>query len=112
MKVRRLAGPKTFYRPNNEKIKAKFEKSLPKLPLFTIEQAFGGWDKASKEHFADGAAVRPNFSIDQALIQLFTPRNSHDISPFPHHLRNATASVRWLWLAGALFATPALASAR
>jgi sulfate transport system substrate-binding protein len=25
------------------------------LPLFTIEQAFGGWDKASKEHFADGA---------------------------------------------------------
>ena len=47
---------KNFYRPNNEKIKAKFEKTLPKLPLFTIEQAFGGWDKASKEHFADGAA--------------------------------------------------------
>ena len=46
---------KNFYRPINEKIKAKFEKTLPKLPLFTIEQAFGGWDKASKEHFADGA---------------------------------------------------------
>jgi sulfate/thiosulfate-binding protein len=46
---------KNFYRPVNEKIKAKFEKSLPKLPLFTIEQAFGGWDKASKLHFADGA---------------------------------------------------------
>jgi sulfate transport system substrate-binding protein len=29
---------------------------LPKLPLFTIEQAFGGWDKAAKDHFADGAA--------------------------------------------------------
>ena len=49
-----IAG-KNFYRPINEKIKAKFEKSLPKLPLFTIDQAFGGWDKASKEHFADGA---------------------------------------------------------
>ena len=49
-----IAG-KNFYRPINEKIKAKFEKTLPKLPLFTIEQAFGGWDKASKEHFADGA---------------------------------------------------------
>ncbi len=49
-----IAG-KNFYRPINEKIKAKFEKALPKLPLFTIEQAFGGWDKASKEHFADGA---------------------------------------------------------
>jgi sulfate transport system substrate-binding protein len=46
---------KNFYRPINEKIKAKFEKTLPKLPLFTIDQAFGGWDKASKEHFADGA---------------------------------------------------------
>jgi sulfate transport system substrate-binding protein len=46
---------KNFYRPINEKIKAKFEKTLPKLPLFTIEQAFGGWEKASKEHFADGA---------------------------------------------------------
>ena len=26
-----------------------------KLPLFTIDQAFGGWDKAAKDHFADGA---------------------------------------------------------
>ena len=49
-----IAG-KNFYRPINEKIKAKYDKALPKLPLFTIEQAFGGWDKASKEHFADGA---------------------------------------------------------
>jgi len=49
-----IAG-KNFYRPINEKIKAKFEKSLPKLPLFTIEQAFGGWDKAAKDHFSDGA---------------------------------------------------------
>jgi len=46
---------KNFYRPVNEKIKAKFEKTLPKLPLFTIEQAFGGWEKAAKDHFADGA---------------------------------------------------------
>jgi sulfate transport system substrate-binding protein len=49
-----IAG-KNFYRPINEKIKAKYEKSLPKLPLFTIEQAFGGWDKAAKDHFSDGA---------------------------------------------------------
>ena len=49
-----IAG-KNFYRPINEKIKAKYDKALPKLPLFTIEQAFGGWDKANKEHFADGA---------------------------------------------------------
>jgi len=46
---------KNFYRPINDKIKAKFEKTLPKLPLFTIDQAFGGWDKAAKDHFSDGA---------------------------------------------------------
>ena len=45
---------KNFYRPTLEKVKAKFEKTLPKLPLFTIDQAFGGWDQASKVHFADG----------------------------------------------------------
>ena len=49
-----IAG-KNFYRPINEKIKAKYEKALPKIALFTIEQAFGGWDKASKDHFSDGA---------------------------------------------------------
>jgi sulfate transport system substrate-binding protein len=49
-----IAG-KNFYRPINEKIKAKYEKALPKLALFTIEQAFGGWDKAAKDHFSDGA---------------------------------------------------------
>ena len=46
---------KNFYRPTNDKIKAKYEKALPKLPLFTIEQAFGGWEKAAKDHFSDGA---------------------------------------------------------
>ncbi len=46
---------KHFYRPISTKAQAKYAKQLPKLKLFTIEQAFGGWDKASKEHFADGA---------------------------------------------------------
>ncbi len=52
---RLIFSVRNFYRPINEKIKAKFEKKLPKLPLFTIDQAFGGWDKASNEHFANSA---------------------------------------------------------
>ena len=55
-----IAG-KNFYRPTNDKIKAKYEKALPKLPLFTIEQAFGGWEKAAKDHFSDGAIYDQNF---------------------------------------------------
>jgi sulfate transport system substrate-binding protein len=29
---------------------------LPKLNLFKIDEAFGGWDNATKVHFADGGS--------------------------------------------------------
>ncbi|PVE08002.1 sulfate ABC transporter substrate-binding protein [Limnohabitans sp. Rim28] len=45
---------KHFYRPRSAKAQAKYAKQLPKLKLFTIEEAFGGWDKASQVHFVDG----------------------------------------------------------
>ena len=49
-----IAG-KNFYRPTSEKAKAQYDKQFPKLTLATIDQAFGGWAKANREHFADGA---------------------------------------------------------
>ncbi|MFN4360576.1 MAG: sulfate ABC transporter substrate-binding protein [Hylemonella sp.] len=45
---------KHFYRPTSAKAQAKYAKQLPKLNLFKIDEAFGGWEKASKVHFADG----------------------------------------------------------
>ncbi len=45
-----------FYRPTSPKAQAKYAKQFPKLNLFTIEDAFGGWDAANKAHFADGAS--------------------------------------------------------
>lgn len=47
---------KHFYRPRSEKAQAKYAKQLPKLNLFTIDAAFGGWDQAAKVHFADGGS--------------------------------------------------------
>jgi sulfate/thiosulfate transport system substrate-binding protein len=48
---------KHFYRPAvSQKAQAKYAKQFPKLDLFTIDKAFGGWDKADKAHFADGAS--------------------------------------------------------
>jgi sulfate/thiosulfate transport system substrate-binding protein len=47
---------KHFYRPQSAKAQLKYAKQLPKLNLFTLEQAFGNWDKATKEHFIDGAS--------------------------------------------------------
>jgi sulfate transport system substrate-binding protein len=57
-----IAG-KNFYRPISEKFQAKYVKQLPKLNLFTIDQAFGGWTKADKDHFADGG------SFDQIYLK-------------------------------------------
>jgi sulfate transport system substrate-binding protein len=45
---------KHFYRPTSAKAQAKYARQLPKINLFKIDDAFGGWDKASKDHFADG----------------------------------------------------------
>ena len=49
-----IAG-KHFYRPAvSEAAKAKYDSQFPKVELFTIDAAFGGWTKAKKDHFADG----------------------------------------------------------
>jgi sulfate/thiosulfate transport system substrate-binding protein len=53
---------KHFYRPTSAKAQAKYAKQLPKLKLFTIDEAFGGWDKAAKDHFADGASFDQIYS--------------------------------------------------
>lgn len=49
-----IAG-KNFYRPISEKASAKYAKQFPKLNLFTVDEAFGGWAQVAKTHFADGA---------------------------------------------------------
>ncbi|MBL8313999.1 MAG: sulfate ABC transporter substrate-binding protein [Rubrivivax sp.] len=42
-------------RPRNEKVLAKYAKQFPKLNTFTVDEVFGGWTKAQKDHFNDGA---------------------------------------------------------
>jgi sulfate transport system substrate-binding protein len=48
-----IAG-RNFYRPRNAAAAAKYASTFPQLELITIDQAFGGWTKAQKTHFADG----------------------------------------------------------
>lgn len=45
---------KHFYRPRDPAVAAKYKDKLPQLPLFTIDDVFGGWPKAQATHFADG----------------------------------------------------------
>jgi sulfate transport system substrate-binding protein len=42
------------YRPRDSEIAKEYEKSFSKVELFTIDDVFGGWTRAQKEHFAEG----------------------------------------------------------
>ena len=44
---------KNFYRPIDATVAAKYDKQFPKVSLFTVDELFGGWQKAQKTHFAD-----------------------------------------------------------
>lgn len=43
------------YRPRDLEALKKYSAELPTLPLFTIDEVFGGWVKAHETFFADGA---------------------------------------------------------
>jgi sulfate/thiosulfate transport system substrate-binding protein len=45
---------RNFYRPIEAKAAAKYAKQFAPVKLFTIDEVFGGWQKAQKTHFADG----------------------------------------------------------
>lgn len=47
-----LAG-KHYYRPRSEEALQNYRSQFPEIELVTIDEAFGGWKKAQKKHFAD-----------------------------------------------------------
>lgn len=44
-----------YYRPRDAKVAAKYAGKFAQVNLLTIDQVFGGWAKAQKVHFDDGA---------------------------------------------------------
>jgi len=42
------------YRPRDPEIAKEYENSFAKVELFTIDEVFGGWAKAQREHFSEG----------------------------------------------------------
>jgi sulfate/thiosulfate transport system substrate-binding protein len=45
---------RNFYRPRSEEVLKKYASAFPNVKLFTIDETFGGWQKAQKAHFSDG----------------------------------------------------------
>ena len=47
---------RNHYRPRDEAVAAKYASNFAAVKLFTIDDAFGGWQKAQQTHFADGGS--------------------------------------------------------
>ncbi|HPT87961.1 MAG TPA: sulfate ABC transporter substrate-binding protein [Bacillota bacterium] len=45
---------RNYYRPRLKSVAEKYETQFPKVKLFTIDEVFGGWQKAQTIHFNDG----------------------------------------------------------
>ena len=45
------------HRVHDEAVAAEYKDQFPEIRLVTVEDAFGGWDKVSKEHFAEGGIL-------------------------------------------------------
>ncbi|ACL65534.1 sulfate ABC transporter, periplasmic sulfate-binding protein [Anaeromyxobacter dehalogenans 2CP-1] len=59
--LRFLYGPegqeiaaRNFYRPRDPKVAARHAGRFPQVKLVTVDEVFGGWQKAQAAHFADG----------------------------------------------------------
>ena len=69
-----IAG-RNYYRPTGDKARAKYASQFPQLTLFTVEQGFGGWAQANKDHFADGASFDQIYTY--SFIQSFIDKSAN-----------------------------------
>jgi len=56
---------KHYYRPRLKSVAEKYAGQFPKVSLFTIDEVFGGWQKAQKTHFADGGVFDQIYQVEK-----------------------------------------------
>ena len=47
------AAAKHYYRPRDADVAKEYAAQFPQISLFTVDEVFGGWQKAQAAHFAD-----------------------------------------------------------
>ena len=62
---------KNYYRPDAGGGREEVQSSFRSVKLFTIDELFGGWQKAQKTHFADGGV----------FDQIYSPRMKRSVAP-------------------------------
>lgn len=56
---------KHYYRPRSKTVAEKYAGRFTKTSLFTIDEVFGGWQKAQETHFADGGVFDQIYQVGQ-----------------------------------------------
>jgi sulfate/thiosulfate-binding protein len=56
---------KDGYRPRDANVAAKYAGKFPRLAMFTVDDTFGGWQKAQATHFADGGTFDQIYASGQ-----------------------------------------------
>jgi sulfate transport system substrate-binding protein len=54
-----------YYRPRLDSVAKKYASTFPTIKLVSIDEAFGGWQKAQKTHFADGGVFDQIYQPNQ-----------------------------------------------
>jgi len=54
---------RNFYRPRLESVAKHYAQRFPKIKMITIDEVFGGWQKAQKRHFDDGGVFDQIYGI-------------------------------------------------
>jgi sulfate transport system substrate-binding protein len=54
-----------YFRPRLAAVAAKYAARFPRIPLFTVDELFGGWKRAQAIHFADGGVFDRIYGPDR-----------------------------------------------
>jgi sulfate transport system substrate-binding protein len=57
---------RNFFRPADAAVLARHASQFPAVRLFTVDEVFGGWESAQKEHFAAGGTYDRLFEAAEA----------------------------------------------
>jgi len=60
---------RSYFRPSDRTVLEQYAEQFPRLRMFTVDEAFGGWKKAQAEHFSDGGIYDRLFSAPAAGAQ-------------------------------------------
>jgi sulfate transport system substrate-binding protein len=53
---------KHFYRPRRAEVAKKYARQFPRINVFTVDEVFGGWQRAQRTHFNDGGVFDQIYS--------------------------------------------------